>query len=246
MRAPASLAAGFAVAALWMLGPLALAQKPSDWRITADLQIVAISPQQALKLVPKLSGPETFAAAFAELQGMIEREEAELAGWPVLVGAGQEPASSKSSRGVPFATEFQPPQAPGLFGRPPTLPEDTLPWVVWGAATPTAIDTRGTGVEFAATDTSSENGEIINLSLAARCCQLEGFQITRGIKTPAGIEGLFENPEFLENKSTVRLAVHNGRRVLLGTFVTAKPAPKVWLFLLEAVATRITAPSAFP
>jgi hypothetical protein len=249
--------------ALLMLGCLvsALAQE-TDWRVSVDVQMVAISPANALKLVPALHDPETFERAFAKLQRMIERDEADLVGWPVVNtegkfrNAGRPNAPKKNGGGQPwdlkkdslwtsksvvearYPTEFFPPEMPGplsVTSLPQLLRRNT-----GFVTTPTAFEARDLGVtlEVDGKVLVSENGDFVELAVTPQRVLSLGARDLRAIINPSGIQGIFYTPQFLSATVTSVLTVHSGRRILLGTFVETKPEAKVLLFLLKTTATR--------
>ncbi len=175
---------------------------------------------------------------------MIAKDEADLIAWPVmLANAGFRAInifSSEASFEVRYPTEFEPPQVPQIFGdaQPPIPPTDEItPVPLWGVMAPTAFETRNCGLMFTSEGNVSTAGDRIALDIEASRCEFLGFRVLRGAKTPLGIDGLVEVPDFLVNKVTSHLALTNGKRTLVGTFVESKPAPRVILFLLKAVAT---------
>lgn len=265
-RIPISMAAR--ILTVWVLGCVTshAADEP-EWRVTLDVQMVAVLPAKALKLVPALREPATFDSAFAELQRMLESDEADLVAWPVVIvphlslahqlnleDAAGVVVFPPDSVGYPtsesivearYPTQFLPPNEPTTIGPPGSLarfiqihPGET--------ATPTAFEMRNTGVTLAAEAEVSEDGHFIELAVHPERTLLLEYQTIRTAISPAGIEAFFPLPQFQTAKMRSRLTVRSGKRMLLGAFVETKPEAKVLLFLMKAVTARTGDKSPLP
>ena len=225
-----------------------------EWRVTLDVQMVAVSPTKALKLIPALREPATFESAFAQLQRMIEADEAELVAWPMVIAphlsqdrhnldeattlvifpGDDAPSISDSVVEVRYPTQFNPPSEPTTIS-PPGPPLRLLPGEI---TTPTAFESRRTGVTLAAEAVVSERGDFIELVVHPQRTFLLEYQTVRTAISRAGTEAIFPSPQFQTARTISRLTVRSGKRMLLGAFVEAKPEAKVLLFLMKAVAAR--------
>jgi len=262
-RIPISTAAR--ILAIWVLACLAshAADQP-EWRVTLDVQMVAITPAKALKLVPALREPATFVNAFAELQRMIESDEADLVAWPVVIvphlslahqlnlqdaagGTVFPPDSvdyptSESIIEARSLSDIIPPDVPTTIGAPVFLSQFRPGEIT----TLTAFEMRNTGVTLGAEAVVSKDGDSIELEVRPERTQLLEYQALRTAITPAGIEAIFPLPQFQIAKIHSRLTVRSGRRMLLGAFVEPMPQAKVLLFLIKASAVRTGGKSPLP
>jgi hypothetical protein len=251
--------------ALWMFGVIAsrAAEQP-EWRVTLDIQMVTISPESALKLLPRLREPATFDKAFAEIQQMIERDEADLVAWPVIVAPRStefqipnpeeirmfisprdESATSESIFEARYPSQYLPPQVPTTIGDPGSLAL-LFPIHPGDVTTLGAYETRSAGVSLVAGATVFNGGDLVELSVHPTRTLLLEYQMSRSPISPAGIIGGFPMPQFQIAQVNSHLTVRSGKRILLGTFVEEKPGAKVLLFLLKAVAARTGGKSSKP
>lgn len=233
---------GWAAFLLWGYFASIAAAELSPWTVRVDVQMVAISPQRALTLIPKLQDERTADAAFADIQRMIERDEAELLAWPVAIARNRMRAVAESVVEVRSPTEFDPPSGGGALPvQPRQLPPDTIwqpQWPIWGAIIPTAFETRNTGATLELEASVDDKGNRIRLAIVPQFVQLNAFQEFTGSKSPAGTQGLLQRPEFSVSRTTCALTVANGRRILLSTSTETGPKQRLILYLLKAVATR--------
>ncbi len=236
------------------------AGEPSEWRVTLDVQIVAIAPERALKLVPSLRDAATFDSAFSEIQRMIEKDEADLVAWPRIITTAKslfrgDQKADRNANGLPIAipetdelansetvieasspTEFLPPDEPQTFGSPGPLVR-LFQIHRSETTTPTAFETRNLGVTFEAEARVSNNGDAVELSAHVERGSLLGYDTIRTMISPARVEAIFPMPQFQISKVHSRFTMPSGKRMLLGVFVEARPASRVLLFLMKAVAT---------
>jgi hypothetical protein len=215
------------------------AESLSPWRVSLDLQVVTVSPEQAQKLIPRLRDAKRFGASYAELQQMIERDEAELIAWPVLVTRGGERAVSESVVEERYPTESESVGIPQHFGEnaPPDQPSD-LDAPEWDFLLK-LFEVRDAGVKLQSDCTISGDGQRISLYLVPQWIRLLGFHTFSESRLPCGIQDFMEQPEFFTSKVTEEFTIQNGDRILLGAFTQGKARPQVALFLLKASAVRI-------
>ncbi|MHA3772988.1 hypothetical protein ACXR0O_15750 [Verrucomicrobiota bacterium sgz303538] len=233
---------GWAAFLLCVCFSSALATEPSSWTVRVDVQMVAISPHRALTLIPKLQDERTADAAFADIQRMIERDDAELLAWPVAIARNRTRAVAESVVEVQYPTEAYPSYGGQSFSAEPEKPRpDAVPrfyWPRWGAIIPNTFETRNTGATLELEASVDEKGERIGLSIAPQFVQLIAFHEFTGSKSPAGIQGVLQRPEFSVSRTTCALTVANGRRILLSTSTETGPKKRLILYLLKAVARR--------
>jgi general secretion pathway protein D len=199
--------------------------------------MVSVSTSVALQLVPALQNKETVAEAFERLQGMLQRDEATLLGWPVFWLKSGSRAACSTAEECRYPIEFRPPEEPGGFAAAPRWRGPT-----WGPNVPTAFETRNVGCLTEVEAEVDENDGTIGLNLSAEFGRLLGFHRWRGNPTPGGIEGIVEQPDFAESKAVTRVQVSPGQPTLLGVFIVPKPAPHAELFIVRARKAAAVAP----
>lgn len=237
MKAPPALLIAGLLTVVFSFG--AAAVEPV-WTVKVEVQMVAVTPLDALELVPELRGERSIEAAVQKLQGMIANEEAELLGWPIAVARSGTRSVAETAEEVRYPTEFDPPVLPQNFSIAPS-PLDWL-WLRgglgWTAITPTAFETRNSGQTLEVEPLVEASGARVALSITAQCVRLVKFHEFRGEKALNGIEGVMVQPEFSCYKLTGSLTARSGRWMLLSSSVEQQPKPRVILFLLRAVAMR--------
>ncbi len=227
------------------LAPQAFAEAPV-WRVAVDVQIVSVPTPRALRLVPKLQDPVSFAAAYSELQAMIARDEAELIGWPC--------GTQKFSSGVPilvhsftgaethYFEDYEFPRGIPSFGAyPPPGPNDPnakdplYPW----SATPIAETSAEIGTTLGVDPTVSEDGLRIVLEMSVKWRGISGIQ---SFTSTPRTNGLLETEQFprLNNANlSTRICLNNSVRALLGSAPDPRAQPALFLFLVKCTATRL-------
>lgn len=212
------------------------------WTVKVEVQMVAVTPLDALELIPELREERSMESAFQKLQRMIANEEAEVLGWPVAVARSGTRSVAETSEEVRYATE------PDLHylseARTPVGPSLHLDRLAmrggrgWGVTTPSAFETRNSGQTLEVEPVVEENGERVALSITAQRLRLVKFHELRGEEAMNGIQGVMVQPEFSCYKFTGSLTVRSGRWMLLSSSVEQQPKPRVILFLLRAVTMR--------
>ena len=229
-----------AVSGLIIAAVLATADEPKA-TVRVDVQIVGVSPHDAISLIPTLLAEATMPAARTQLQKMIAAGDATLLGWPFVSVSTGDRSVSETNEESRYPVEFDPPQSPAtLFSRVrPSRPTR-------GEAVPTAFETRNLGVSLAVEVSAGNAPETFLLALSGIRTQKVGFKRHRKQASDLGVEGVMEQPEFLTSNFTTQLSVRDGQPVLLHVSVVQKPKPYVELWILRTTSFHLqnsTSPS---
>ncbi len=215
----------------------AVPAEQTEWTVCADVQMVSIKPQAALKLLPELVERKTVDAAFVRLQEMIVSGEAELLAWPrVCVRSGV--------RGVAESFEelISPTDQPPPGGTPGPIAQSNNHINEFGS-----FEIRNLGPSLDIEPVVSADGRSISINIHAEFVRLIAMKEFRHREYSWAMKWLIHRPDFASSGVTTTLDVANGPRVLLGSFVVSSPQPRVELFILHATATatarKITPPS---
>jgi hypothetical protein len=190
--------------------------------------MVSVSPADAANLVPEFQNRETANAAWGRLQSMVAHDEATLLAWPVLWLLTGQHEYAQDVEEVRYPTEFDPPQFPMIFARPPLI------FPTWGPKSVTAFETRHVGPEIEASATLEADGKSVVLDLHAQLVRLLGMREQHTQRSDLGIAGVVQQPDFQNSNVTVLLRVRPGQPALMGVFVISRPKPQVQLFVLHA------------
>jgi len=221
-------------AGLLSMSALAAGDLPSA-SVRVDVQMVSVSTAVALQLVPALADEKTAEKAFAEVQEMLARGDATLLAWPVLWVRSGARAFSESIEEFRYPVPFNPPPDPSRSFKIASVPQEVYP--SWGEAVPTSFETRNIGAVLEVQSTVIAEGGTIDLALDAQFGRpVRGRQYVLQ-RSPLGIQGLMERPEFAESKVTTLLRLRSGLPHLLSVFVMANPEPHLELFIVRATAT---------
>lgn len=218
----------------------AVAAPAAPTSVRLDVQMVSVSMAEARNLVPALENGKTADAAWTRLEAMIARGEAKLLAWPVLWLQNGVRGTAESVQEVRYATEFDPPQFPNIFGRGPLI------FPNWGPRSPTAFETRDVGSTFEATPTVEQDGQVVALDCVSQFVRLTGFREWHTQRSPLGIAGVYQQPYFQTSRTTAQLRVHRDQPALFGVFVFSEPEPHVELHILHARATMLPPSVAIP
>lgn len=205
----------FAILIPWAGARAEAAEEKVPWTVTADVQMVSVSREQGLALLPQLRDARTIDAAFERLQKIIEAEPAALLAWPHLHTRGGEES---------WARNIEENRCPD--------PNDPVG----------KIDVHHLGPEFQATPIVQTGGTNIQLEITARFVRLRGIQRYPAGQSPIGFKHVLEQPEFSISSVQTTLSIANGGRLLLGSFFVPAPKPHVELFMLHATAVRADFP----
>jgi hypothetical protein len=211
--------------------------------IRAELQMVSMPPEQARALVPVFQNRQTAPEAWTRVQALIAEDKAKLLGWPIvwLRNGGHSVAQD--------VMEYRYPTwdiVPGHSGTFIEAATQTLPYPSWSPTTPTAFETRLLGARFDAEATVEKDGQVILLTVSPEFARLSDVRHFHTQRSPDGVEGRMERPEFQSSKITTQLCIHRDEPVLLGFFAFSQPEPHVDLFILRARATMLPPSAAIP
>ena len=219
------------------LALLARADEPHlRWNATAECQMVTLPQPAALALLPELNDDARIENAFARLQAMIEKGEAQLAGNLLAKGRDGEKSYAESVEEIRYPTAFDPPKLPDKL--PDEKPLEFLKAWPLVAAKPMEFETRnvGTSVEFEGR--VAEDGKWIDVSaLATHVRFLRWTKFEIGVM-PTGQHLTAEQPCFHTIRNTTSLHLRNGQRVLLGFHKLPEPVATFELILLRVSATK--------
>lgn len=235
----------FSLGVLFLTGCLASianAEEPVNvephlrWNATAECQMVTLPQQAALALLPELNDDARIESAFARLQAMIEKGEAQLAANLLAKGRDGEKCNAESIEEMRYPTSFDPPKLPDKL--PNEKPVEFLKAWPLVAAKPIEFETRnvGTAAEFEAR--VAADGKWIDVSVVAthvRFLRWTKFEI--GVM-PTGQHLTAEQPCFHTIRNTSLLRLRNGQRVLLGFHKLPEPAATFELILLRVSAAK--------
>jgi hypothetical protein len=199
------------------------------WNVTAECQMVTLPQKLALALLPDLQDEQKIEAAFARVQELIAKGEAQLVANLIVKSLSGEPATAESVEEIRYATEFDPPNLPqGMVDHPEILEK----WPHVGVV-PTAMETRKAGAIFESTVNLEADGVFAKVD-----CDPSHVRLLRNIKLDAGRlpngEHLFvEQPIFHTLRNQCSLYLRSGQRVLVGFHKLTEPADTVELFFLR-------------
>jgi len=218
------------------------AEEPPYWRVRISVQVVAIDPAHGVPLIPRLKSAVGKEAAYDEIQQLLDRDDAELLGWPAVTIAANSSGETASSLGVQYPTEFDVLPIPQIFGDGtwPVPPSSSLvPEPMWGALTPTANEVRDCGTKLKTTARILDDGNLVEVDFDTSLTELLAFHEIQGCKDAVGIGGIISQPEFQRLTLNPTIRLHSGEHLLIGSSFLQKPAPRIVLFLGTVRATRI-------
>jgi hypothetical protein len=205
------------------------AKPTAAWRVQISTQMVAVPEAAALALLPDLQSNDRAKvdAANAKIQEMLKKKEAVLLAWPLLVGlsGGRELVESIVEKRFPTQAEPEP-------------DKDSLA-VDQGMTTPTAFETRNTGVTVEAEATVSDDGKLIHMNIVPQRVSLMGFSSVEIGKKKDGTSIKSPVPDFATTKSTTAILLKNGEYFLLGVHKLPEPAEHLELVIVRVTATKI-------
>lgn len=246
MSARRHLAMGLAACAGWVL-PCAADEQEPGWMVRVDVQMVRISPQYALDLVPRLRDQRTREAAVAKLQSMIAKKEATLLAWPVVwTPSGQigtaataeenwYPTWPGTPAGMPQSmVDYVPP--PRIFSLQPFFSP-------FRGGVPSAFETRLTGPMIEVEPTVAGDGQSIEVNAKLQYVRFARMARFVDGKFPGGIENHTERAEFVVAHTVSQFSVPKNQSVLAGFWHFPGKEPHAVLFILRTTARRTTPPS---
>jgi hypothetical protein len=201
--------------------------------VRIELQVVAIPEEVAIPLAADLLNKSKIEAANTKIQGLLAKGVAKLIAWPIITTKSGQRAVVESIDEFRYATDYEGPQAVSA-----STPEGTQPVkvdVTHLDASPTAFETRNTGVTLEVEPVLSKDGKKIDLNLVPQHVMLKGMnKIT--VEKPSLGKLVVEQPDFDTMKVTTSLTLRSGERILLGIFRPHEPAKHIEFFILKAEA----------
>lgn len=191
-------------------------KNPVPWTVGVDVEMVSVSREQGLALIPLLRDASTFDAAFERLQKIIADEPAALLAWPLIRTRSGEHCEAENNEGRSYQ---DPDGGPGI------------------------IVTRRLGPELRASPVVQAAGTSIQVGIVASIGSVRGIRRYPHGQSPIGFKYVMEVPEFSTLSISATLSVANGGRLLLGSFLVPSPSPHVVLFILHATAVRADFPT---
>ena len=189
----------------------------APWTVGVDVEMMSVSTEQGMPLIPLLRDQRSFGAAFERLQKIIADEPAALLAWPLIRTRSGEHCEAENSE----SRSYQDPD-----GRPGF------------------IEIRRLGPELRASPVVQTGGTSIQIEIATSIGYVRGLRRYPHGLSPIGFKYVLEVPEFSTLNITTTLSIGNGSRLLLGSFFVPSPSPHVVLFILHATAVRADFPNA--
>lgn len=186
------------------------------WLVRADVQMVSVSRQQALALVPQLLDAATTEAAVAKLQEMIASGGAKLVAWPMILAPGGQRAVSETNEEVRYPTEFLGYDA--VFGLPISPPGVRPPSDSFRGTVATIFETWNTSPTFELEAAVLGAEPRIHMNVVIQHVRHLGMQLYMDGQFPTGAVRHSVQPEVKVNKVTTSLSLASGRHALIAAF----------------------------
>jgi len=217
---------------------------PPRWTLTAECQMVILPAKLAATVVPALSDDGTIEQAWEKLQPQIASGEVKLVSQLHLKGNTGKKLETQTAEGLPYPTEFNPPQAPNNV---PVPPEQLKNWPLVGFA-PTALEWREVGTRLELQAEASADGQLLDAQITPQHVRFLRFVKYDAGVLPNGDHLSISQPIFHTCRSNLSLYLRSGQRVLVG--IHTLPADEgVELFLLRitthpvpSIAVKVNAP----
>ena len=203
----------------------------AKWSVEIDVQMVGLTQELALPLLPRLmSGKaDQVEAACKQVDAMIARKEATLIGWPRIVCLDGERSVVESIVEERYPTEYEPPTA----GNP------IKPNFVSDSPAPTAFETRNVGTTLEAESTVLDDGRTLLLNLVPQHVALRKFENFATARDKDGGSSGISQPIFTTSKITTAVKVGNGQRLLLSAYKHEGEPEQMQFMILHAAATKL-------
>lgn len=209
------------------------------WSVLAECQMIVLPQKLALPLIPGLLDDKGFAKAYADLQTLLEKDQAKLVADLIVKGVAGADLASESSEEIRYPTEFEPPQFPQEVTRE-NIVEVLKSWPLIGPS-PTAFEMRRTGPILEVHADVSTDGEWLYANLKPQHTRLLRYEKFATGLLPSGKTMFVEQPQFYTVSSTLTLQVHSGQWLLAG--IHTLPAEQgLELFILRLTAQKTGKP----
>jgi general secretion pathway protein D len=160
------------------------------------------------------------------MRGLSQRKGADIMTAPSVTARSGQPAKIEVVREFMYPTEYEPPEVPQSVGSPQATPGGILPDTGGGVfipvtpATPTAFETRNTGVTLDIQPTIDERTGAIDLEFKPEIVEFEGFinygSPIYGADDSVLTENRIEMPVFSTRKVSSMLTVYDGYTFAVG------------------------------
>ena len=215
------------------------ADEPARWNVTAECQMVVLSQKAALALLPDLNNEAKIGAAFAKIQAMIEKGDAQLVANLLAKSLDGHKATAESIEELKYPTEWDPPQLPDMAQIPKEKIIEVLKAWPLAGATPTAFETRNVGAMLEGSTAVFGDGKWLDVEITPqhiRFLRWNNYEI--GV-LPNGKHIGIDQPHFHTLKNTASVRLRNGQRILLGVHRLPPPDTAFELFLLRVSAEKV-------
>ena len=204
----------------------------AKWVVELDVQMVGLSQDRALQLLPRLiSGkPDQVEGACKQIDEMIARKDATLLAWPRLVclDGHRSVVETLVEQRYPIGFEL------AVTGARESKAVNDR------AAQPTSFETRNVGTTLEAEPIVLEDGKTILVSLVPQRVALRKFENFAGLSiNKDGKTAVIDQPIFTTSKITTSVKVANGRRLLLTVDKQDGEPDEMQFMILHVTATRL-------
>lgn len=225
--------------------------RAAKWNVRVDVMIVEVPEARALELLPDLRSddPQKISAAVTQIQQMIAAKEATLIGWPEVITLDGDRAVSETSDEKRYPVEFGIPGAPSpeatgtpaaaAPAAPASTPQNSVVDADLSALSPSAFETRNVGLTLEVEPHVLDEGRRLVIQIVPQHVLLLGYEPFDAGRDDTGRQLFVEQPQFATRKTTTSVSIRNGQHVLLSLHKIDGEEPKMELFILHAVATKV-------
>lgn len=229
---------------LWE-APLVLAQEghpgSPNTNIFVEMQIVAIPRDIAMPLVRDLMEKEKIEGAWLRIQELLDKKTAKLIGWPMVTTRSGDRAVFEAIEEFQYASEYLPgvidfysSDEKGVVTKLPANIEHTQ-----FNGTPSAFQTRDTGVTLEVVPTFSADETTITMLIVPQHIVLKGMTKSTVEKEKTHEKIVVEQPEFDTMKVTTNLILKPGERILMGVYPATEYPDHLELFILHVEVRKV-------
>ncbi len=224
------------------------APAPLPLPVTAECQMVVVSPKLALTLIPELSDDVKILTAWPRLQQMVGRGEATLSARLLGKGTTDKALTVQTIEEIRYPVLFEPPQLPeSFFDTPaPTVREPTTLEVLkeWPAVAsmPLDFETRETGQSMELSLSPTGNPKVVQCTYMVSSVRLKGMDKLKIGRLASGEQLTVEQPRFTALKDQSTTTLQSGEPKLIGVHRLPGPAGDYELFILKLTFTPDQAP----
>jgi hypothetical protein len=206
------------------------AEESPGWNITAECQLIVLPQKLALPLLPDLNDEAKIERAFAKLQQLIVKGEAQLAAYLIARSNRDEKVSVESIEGFRYATEFDPPPVPWHAPVNPKI----LKFLPFFGAAPTHFEEREVGSRLDISASVRPGGGIIDMNVSVSHVRFLKWQKIDAGALPDGRFLSVQQPVFDTHRNETKVFLRNNERTLLGVHKLSTRPGDIELVLLKA------------